>query len=53
MGFRAAGEKVLHLQLKNFDFIFTQNTDCEYMLDLPRRGRRTSKYLQSMFWSIF
>ena len=44
--------KIENLIGKNCDCfnIFTQNIDCVYTLELPRRGG-SNKYSQSMFWS--
>ena len=44
--------KIENFQLKNFDIflIFSQNIDCGYTLEPPRRGG-SNEYPQSMFWS--
>ena len=42
--------KVVKMKIFDIILIFSQNIDCGYPLELPRRGG-SNEYPQSMFWS--
>ena len=50
--FKVVKMKIFSRKILIFDFflIFSQNIDCGYMLERPRRGN-SNEYPQSMFWS--